>query len=92
MGVNLATALSRQGIVVRSDYMHLTRSLTAMVGSYLSIYQGLSRVALVQDIVQVLWLFPTIESTRLLSDYRRKVIRQLTLEGPRKLIPMWGKA
>lgn len=91
LGINLATALSRQGIVVRSDYMHLTRSLTAMVGSYLSIYKGLSRVVLVQDIVQVLWLFPTIESTRLLSDYRRKVIRQLTLKGPRKLIPALGK-
>lgn len=88
LAINLATALSRQGIVVRSDYMHLTRSLTAMVGSYLSIYRGLSRLVLVQDIVQVLVQFPALESLRQLSGYRRKVFRQLTLAGPRKLPPL----
>ena len=88
---NLAAALSRQGIVVRGDYMHLTRSLTAMVGSYLSIYRGLSRVALAQDIVQVLVQFPALESLRQLSGFRRKLLQQLSLAGPRKLIPMSGR-
>ena len=88
LAINLATALSRQGIVVRADYMHLTRSLTAMVGSYLSIYRGLSRVALVQDIVQVLVQFPTLEGLRQLSGYRHKLLRQLALAGPRKPVPV----
>ena len=87
LAINLATALSRQGIVVRSDYMHLTRSLTAMVGSYLSIYRNLSRLVLVQDIVQVLVQFPALESLRQAAGYRRKVLRQLSLAGPRKLLP-----
>ena len=91
LAINLATALSRQGIVVRGDYMHLTRSLTAMVGSYLSIYRGLSRVALAQDIVQVLLQFPALEGLRQLSVYRRKLLRQLSLAGPRKLIPVVGR-
>jgi len=91
LAVNLAAALSRQGIVVRGDYMHLTRSLTAMVGSYLSIYRGLSRVALAQDIVQVLVQFPALESLRQLSGFRRKLLQQLSLAGPRKLIPMSGR-
>jgi predicted unusual protein kinase regulating ubiquinone biosynthesis (AarF/ABC1/UbiB family) len=88
LAINLATALSRQGIVVRSDYMHLTRSLTAMVGSYLSIYRNLSRLVLVQDIVQVLVQFPALESLRQAAGYRRKVLRQLSLAGPRKLLPV----
>jgi predicted unusual protein kinase regulating ubiquinone biosynthesis (AarF/ABC1/UbiB family) len=87
LAINLATALSRQGIVVRGDYMHLTRSLTAMVGSYLSIYRGLSRVVLVQDIMQVLVQFPALESMRQVSGYRRKLLERLTLAGPRKLVP-----
>ncbi|MDH5173111.1 MAG: AarF/UbiB family protein, partial [Gammaproteobacteria bacterium] len=91
LAVNLAAALSRQGIVVRSDYMHLTRSLTAMVGSYLSIYRGLSRVALAQDIVQVLLQFPALESLRQLSGVRRKLLKQLSLEGPRKLLPVLAR-
>ena len=90
LAVNLGAALSRQGIVVRSDYLHLTRSLTAMVGSYLSIYRGLSRVALAQDIAQVLLQFPALEGMRQLSGYRRKLLRQISLETPRKLIPILG--
>lgn len=91
LAINLGAALSRQGIVVRSDYLHLTRSLTAMVGSYLSIYRGLSRVALAQDIAQVLLQFPALEGMRQLSGYRRKLLRQISLETPRKLIPILGK-
>ena len=90
LAVNLGAALSRQGIVVRSDYLHLTRSLTAMVGSYLSIYRGLSRVALAQDIAQVLLQFPALEGMRQLSGYRRKLLRQISLGTPRKLIPILG--
>ncbi len=78
LAINLATALSRQGIVIRSDYMHLTRSLTAMVGSYLSIYKGLPRRLLAQDIAQVILLFPTLEGRRQLAGFRRRVLRQLS--------------
>jgi predicted unusual protein kinase regulating ubiquinone biosynthesis (AarF/ABC1/UbiB family) len=90
LAINLGAALSRQGIVVRSDYLHLTRSLTAMVGSYLSIYRGLSRVVLAQDITQVLLQFPALEGMRQLSGYRRKLLRQISLDKPRKLIPILG--
>ena len=81
LAMNLAAALSRQGIVIRSDYLHLTRSLTAMVGSYLGIYRGLSRFALVQDITQVLLQFPTLEGMRQLSGYRNRLLRQITPNG-----------
>jgi predicted unusual protein kinase regulating ubiquinone biosynthesis (AarF/ABC1/UbiB family) len=38
--MNLMSGLSKQGIVVKREYLHLSRSLTALVGSWLSIYQG----------------------------------------------------
>ncbi len=77
LALNLATALSRQGIVIRSDYLHLTRSLTAMIGSYLSIYKGLSRVTLARDVVQVVLQFPALEGMRQLSGARRRLLRQI---------------
>jgi predicted unusual protein kinase regulating ubiquinone biosynthesis (AarF/ABC1/UbiB family) len=92
LAINLATTLSRQGIVVRSDYLHLTRSLTAMVGSYLGIYRGLSRLALVQDIVQVLMQFPALEGMRQATLYRKKLLRNIGLDAPRRLIPLIGKS
>jgi ubiquinone biosynthesis protein len=87
LAINLAAALSRQGIVVRSDYLHLSRSLTAMVGSYLGIYRDLSRLALVQDILQVLLQFPALEGMRQFAFYRRRLLRQISLPGPLKLLP-----
>ena len=88
LAINLATAISRQGIVIRADYMHLTRSLTAMIGSYLGIYRGLPRMALVQDILQVLLQFPALESARQLSGYQKKILRQISLDSPRRLLPV----
>ena len=87
LAINLATAISRQGIVIRSDYLHLTRSLTAMTGSYLGIYRKLPRLALVQDIVQVLLQFPALESARQLTGYRRKLLKQIRLDSSKKFLP-----
>ena len=92
LAVNLATALSRQGIVIRSDYMHLTRSLTAMTGSYLGIYRGLPRSALYQDIAKVLLQFPALESARALSGYQRKILKQITLDSSRRFLPVRASA
>ncbi len=91
LAVNLATAITRQGIVIRSDYMHLTRSLTAMVGSYLSIYNGLPRHVLVRDVLKVLVQFPTVEGLRQVAGYRRRLLARLRLEQPTRLIPQLGK-
>ncbi len=78
LAIKLATAISRQGIVIRAEYMHLTRSLTAMIGSYLGIYRGLPRNVLVRDITQVLVQFPALEGMRQLSGYQKKILRKIT--------------
>ncbi|MCZ6830713.1 MAG: hypothetical protein O7F73_14225, partial [Gammaproteobacteria bacterium] len=88
LAINLAATLSRQGIVIRADYMHLTRSLTAMIGSYLGIYRGLPRMALIQDMVRVLAQFPALESMRQLSAYQKKILRQIIIDTPRRLLPV----
>ena len=87
LAINLATAISRQGIVIRADYMHLTRSFTAMIGSYMGIYRGLPRVALAQDILQVMLQFPAVESMRQFTGYQKKVLRQIRRDSSRRLMP-----
>jgi len=62
--------------------------VTAMIGSYLGIYRGLPRMALVQDILQVLLQFPALESARQLSGYQKKILRQISLDSPRRLLPV----
>ncbi len=78
LALNLTTALTRQGVVVRSDYMHLTRSLMAMLGSFLGLYEGLPRAALAQDVVQVLLRFPALEGLRQAAGYRRHLISRVS--------------
>ena len=46
------------GMVVQSDYLHLSRSLVAMAGTYASLYKGLSPVTLARDLTLDLGLFP----------------------------------
>ena len=92
LAINLATAISRQGIVLRSDYLHLTRSLTAMIGSYLGIYRGMPRRVLIQDITLVLLQFPALESARQISGFQKRVLRQVAIDSPRKLLPVRARA
>ena len=92
LAMNLVTMLSRQGIVIRADYMHLTRSMTAMIGSYLGIYRGLPRMALTQDIIKVLVQFPALESVRQISGYRKKILRQVAIDSRRRLLPARANA
>jgi predicted unusual protein kinase regulating ubiquinone biosynthesis (AarF/ABC1/UbiB family) len=92
LAINLATAISRQGIVLRSDYLHLTRSLTAMIGSYLGIYRGMPRRVLIQDITLVLLQFPALESARQVSGFQKRVLKQIAIDSPRKLLPVRARA
>lgn len=46
------------GITIKSDYLHLSRSLFAMAGTYGKLYQGISGWVMAKDLVQSLVLFP----------------------------------
>lgn len=45
-------------IVIRSDYLHLSRSFVAMAGAYMNIYDGLPRTIMLRDTLKSLVLFP----------------------------------
>jgi hypothetical protein len=46
------------GLVVRSDYLHLSRSLFAAAGSFTSIYEGSGRWAMWRDLARSVGRFP----------------------------------
>lgn len=46
------------GITIKSDYLHLSRSLFAMAGTYGKLYQGVSAWIMAKDVVQSVVLFP----------------------------------
>ncbi len=58
LAMRLASGFTRQGLVIRGEYMHLSRSLSAMIGSYMTIYSGLPRSSMLLDIAEVSWRFP----------------------------------
>ncbi len=82
LAVSLATVMGRQGIVINTEYMHLSRSITAMLGSYMGIYRGVSRLAMAQDAARVMLRFPTVEGLRQANGYRRRLLQQVAADLP----------
>ncbi|MEP5566515.1 MAG: AarF/UbiB family protein, partial [Halioglobus sp.] len=82
LAMGLAAVMSRQGIVINTQYMHLSRSITAMLGSYLSIYKGASRLVLAQDALVVMCRFPSLEAYRQATGYRKRLLRQVARDLP----------
>lgn len=67
------------GLVIRSDYLHLSRSLFSAAGSYASLYEGTSRLALWRDLVMGLGRFPWM-LTRDKVDVRARRLRDRVLD------------
>ncbi len=82
LAMGLGAIMSRQGIVINSDYMHLSRSIAAMLGSFLGIYSGVSRLALAQDLMIVMCRFPSLEGYRQATGYRKRLLRQVARDLP----------
>ncbi len=82
LALQLGGIMGRHGIVIDSEYMHLTRSMAAMAGSYLGIYKGISRLALVQDALSVSMRFLPVEGYRQAAGYRRRLLRQVARDLP----------
>ena len=58
------------GLVVQSDYLHLSRSLVAMASTYAGMYRGLSPVILARDLTLDLTRFPWMLARNRLWDRR----------------------
>lgn len=86
LAIGLGVIMSRQGIVINTQYMHLSRSIAAMMGSYLGVYNGVSRIALAQDVMLVMCRFPSLEAYRQATGYRKRLLRQVARDLPAGLI------
>jgi len=67
------------GIVMQSDYLHLSRSIVAMAGTYLNMYNGVSKLTMTVDLIKDLSLFPANLLKDRLSLKRDEVRRILTV-------------
>jgi predicted unusual protein kinase regulating ubiquinone biosynthesis (AarF/ABC1/UbiB family) len=77
--LHLMSNTQHLGLVVRSDYLHLSRSLFAAIGSFASIYEGSTRLALWRDLFLGLGRFPWM-LTRDKLDVRVNRMRDRLLE------------
>ncbi|MGH8561240.1 MAG: AarF/UbiB family protein, partial [Nevskiales bacterium] len=77
--LHLMSNTQHLGMVVRSDYLHLSRSLFAAAGSFASIYEGSSRLTLWRDLFMGLGRFPWM-MTRDKVDVRVRRLRDRILD------------
>lgn len=82
LAMNLAAAIGRQGIIMKGGYMHLTRSVAAMLGSLLGLYKGLPKTDMIQDLLQILLLFPSRLGLELVVAQRGKLVRSFVSSLP----------
>lgn len=71
--MHLAANSQQLGIVLRSDYMHLSRSLFAAAGSFASIYEDSSRLLLLRDLVGSLLRMPVLLARDKLGVKQREI-------------------
>lgn len=88
LGIRLASGLTRQGVVIKSEYLHFSRSVAAMIGSYLTIYSGLPRTAMFRDALEVSWRFPVSLGKLAATKVRSRLAQRLLRSSSRELMPL----
>jgi len=75
------------GLVVQGDYLHLSRSLVAMAGTYAGFYKGLSPLVLARDLTIDIARFPLVLARDRIWERRRQWLSRVpaTDEGRRAL-------
>ena len=68
---HLASNAYQLRLVLQSDYLHLSRSLMAMGGTYANLYKGLSSITMARDFATDLTLFPVNMVRQRLGQRRR---------------------
>lgn len=84
LAMRLASGLTRQGVVIKGEYLHLSRSVAAMIGSYMAIYTGLSRSAMLLDAIEVSWRFPVSIGRLGLEAARKRLLKYMFGIAPSK--------
>jgi hypothetical protein len=83
--MQLMSNTQQLGLVVRSEYLHLSRSIGAIVGTMGSLYKDVPRYAAATDILVTVNSFPA----RLLQDFlrsKKSEIRQMIIALARRAV------
>jgi ubiquinone biosynthesis protein len=83
--LQLMSNTQQLGIVIRSEYLHLSRSFGAMIGTLGSLYKDIPRHAAVLDIAVIVYTFPA----RLLQDFlfsKKSEIKDLIIALARRAV------
>ncbi|MDA3834443.1 MAG: hypothetical protein PF495_13745, partial [Spirochaetales bacterium] len=56
--LHLMSNTQHLGLVVKSEYLHLSRSISAIVGTYLNLYKGIPRIFLCVDSIRTFTQLP----------------------------------
>ncbi len=65
------------GIIIQSDYLHLSRSIVAMAGTYGNLYRGLSKITMTRDLLAQISLFPVNLALDRFSIKKKEIHSQL---------------
>ena len=90
--LHLMSNTQHLGLVVKNEYLHLSRSMAALAGTYLHLYRGLPRMLLLFDFLKTVAKFPAALIIDRMVDkrtanYLRLFQRVTFLPGFRKVSP-----
>jgi predicted unusual protein kinase regulating ubiquinone biosynthesis (AarF/ABC1/UbiB family) len=85
LAINLGSAISRQGITIKGEYLHLARSVSAMLGSLGGLYKGLPTADLVRDCIRMVVLLPTHLGVEYVNGQRNRMLRNIARSMPASL-------
>jgi len=75
--IHLGSNMQQLGIVPRGEYMHLSRSIAAAIGSFANMYNGLPRWMMAIDFFRAATLFPADLATDRIRVRRRRLSKRL---------------
>jgi hypothetical protein len=85
--MHLISNTQRLGVIVKSEYLHLSRSLLALTGTYASLCEELPKMTIMIDICKTLSHFPLNLAGDRVRSKRAAVVKQLLDKLPFALFP-----
>jgi len=80
--LHLMSNTQHLGLVVKSEYLHISRSIAAIVGTYLHLYRGISRLLLLVDSIRTIAQLPISIVLDRIADRRSAVYIRMILKFP----------
>src|SRR6056297_1286580 len=88
--LHLMSNTQHLGLVVKNEYLHLSRSVAALVGTYLHLYRDLSRMLVLFDFIRTVAKFPAALMVDRMVD--KRTASYLRLFQKLSFLPVFKKA